>query len=123
MNTARLLTSTNDKTDRAAESEALLQAEGCCTLGSGVFYVSGITMPQSTTLMGMGAATRLILLPELEEGFAVRLTSYCTVKDLAIDGAEEEIPCPDTMIVSNMFTILIRNDSSIAGQANLRKDL
>ena len=110
MNTARLLTSTNDKTDRAAEIEALLQAEGCCTLGSGVFYVSGITMPQSTTLMGMGAATRLILLPELEEGFAVRLTSYCTIKDLAIDGAEEEIPCPDT--IGNRHGLLFKSNAT-----------
>ena len=92
-----LLTSTNDKTDRTAEIEAMLQSHGCCTLDSGVFYVSGVTMPQNTTLTGMGAATRLILQPQQKTGFAVRLDSFCTVKDLAIDGADEEIPHPDAV--------------------------
>ena len=89
------LESTGDRTDRSAEIEAKLKEHGSCLLGTGVFYVSGVKMPDSTTLMGMGTATTVILLPEVEEGAAVQIGSFCSVKDLFLRGAEEDIELGD----------------------------
>ena len=40
------LESTGDKTDRTKEIEALLEEHGACLLGTGEFFVSGVTMPE-----------------------------------------------------------------------------
>ena len=85
------LESTGDKTDRSAEIEAKLKEYGSCLLGTGVFYVSGVKMPDNTTLIGMGTATKVILMPEIEAGATVEIGSFCSVKDLFLLGAEEEI--------------------------------
>jgi hypothetical protein len=92
--TRYLLESTGDRTDRTAEIEEMLRTYGACVLGAGEFTVRGVTMPDHTTLMGLGTATRLYLDPAVEEGFAVRINSFCTVKDMAIYGAYEDIPTP-----------------------------
>ncbi|MBP3396876.1 MAG: hypothetical protein J6L87_06865 [Clostridia bacterium] len=89
-----LLESTGDHTDRTAEIEEMLRTHGACVLGAGEFTVSGVKMPDHTTLMGLGTATRLYLDPALEEGFAVQIGSFCTVKDMALYGAYEDIPTP-----------------------------
>lgn len=91
------LESTGDKTDRTKEIEALLKEYGACLLGTGVFYVSGVTMPEGTALMGMGPAARVILDESLADGFAVRLASRCTVKDLLFMGSAEPQPRPETL--------------------------
>ena len=57
------LQSTGDTTDRTAEIEAMLQTYKSCVLGSGVFYTTGITMPEGTGIFGQGAATSIELLP------------------------------------------------------------
>ena len=88
------LASTGDAADRTAEIERMLQEEGACLLGGGVYYVSGIKMPDHTTLMGLGTATKIVLAPEVEEGFAVQIGSFCTVKDLSLYGAAEDAPAP-----------------------------
>lgn len=95
LNMPYMLESTGDHTDRSREIEKILCEKGACLLGVGVFYVSGVTMPEHTTLMGLGTATRIVLDPAIEEGFAVSIGSFCTVKDLSLYGAEEEIPTPD----------------------------
>ena len=110
MNTVKMLQSTNDKTDRSAEIEALLKSEGYCQLGAGVFYVSGVTMPPHTTLAGMNGATRILLDPTLEAGFAVNINSFCTVRDLTVDGAEEE--CPHPAEVGERHGLLFLSDST-----------
>ena len=97
MNTTCMLKSTNDRTDRTAEIEAKLKENGYCMLDSGVFYVSGINMPANSTLMGMNGATRVILTPEKENGYAIKLDSFCTVRDLTVDGSFDEIPHPDAV--------------------------
>ncbi|MBE6604721.1 MAG: hypothetical protein E7639_03330 [Ruminococcaceae bacterium] len=97
MNTTYMLKSTNDHTDRTAEIEAQLKEKGYCMLDSGVFYVSGVNMPANSTLMGINGATRVILAPEKEEGYAIKLDSFCTVRDLTVDGSLDEIPHPDAV--------------------------
>jgi hypothetical protein len=86
-----------DDADRTAEIREHLQTYGCCRLGSGKYVVSGIEMPDATTLSGEGGATKLLLKAELSEGFAVKMGSFCAVKDLMVLGAEEEIPLPKTV--------------------------
>ena len=87
------LSSTEDVTDRTAAIEQLLQQYGICALGSGDYYVSGIKMPENSTIMGMGSATRLIL-AEGVTGGTVTMNSFCTVKDLCVTGAVIEPETP-----------------------------
>lgn len=89
-----ILESTKDKRDRSAEIEKMLSEIGVCILGSGDFFVSGIRMPDRTTIKGMGAATRLILAEEVTEGAAITLGSFCTVREISIVGAESDIEIP-----------------------------
>lgn len=84
------LKSKNDQSDRTAEIEEKLKVYGVCVLGSGVFYVTGVKMPDHSTLWGQGNATRVILSPEVDEGAAIQLDSFCTVRNLCVAGAEEE---------------------------------
>ncbi len=87
-----ILQSTGDKTDRTGEIEQLLSTNGACVLGAGIFYVSGIKMPEGTTLMGLGTATKVILHSEITAGYAVKINSFCTVKDLTLLGSDVDIP-------------------------------
>lgn len=80
------LPSTNDSTDRTAEIRALLEQYGVCRLGCGSFVVSGVDMPDHTALMGEGGATTVWLREDVEEGYAVRLGSFCAVKDVHLRG-------------------------------------
>lgn len=91
------LESTNDRTDRTTEIEAKLSEYGACLLGGGDFYVSGVKMPDGTSLMGMGTATRLFLQPEIESGFTVKIGSFSTIKDMFLCGSEEGISLGDTV--------------------------
>lgn len=91
---AYFLKSTNDTTDRSADIEKLLREQGVCILTPGTYYVSGVKMPDGTSLMGMGACTELILDPAVEEGYAVEIGSRCMIKDLFLKGAVEDIDRP-----------------------------
>lgn len=44
------LKSKQDKSDRTAEIEEKLKLYGVCILGSGVFYVTGVKMPDHSSL-------------------------------------------------------------------------
>ncbi len=90
-----ILESTRDKRDRSSDIEKMLKEAGVCILGSGDFFVSGIKMPDRTTIKGMGAATRLILSEEVTDGAAITLASFCTVREISISGAESDIEIPD----------------------------
>ena len=89
------LSSTQDYTDRTAEIQSLLERYGTCQLGNGIFVTTGIVMPEGTSLMGVGYATKLLLREDLEKGYTVTLNSFCTVKDLAVMGSMEEIALPE----------------------------
>jgi hypothetical protein len=91
------LPSSCDEKDRTAEIEALLCKHGACQLGSGIYVVSGIKMPNGTSLMGMGSCTKVLLAEEVEAGATIAMGSFCTVKDLMVMGSENEIPRPETV--------------------------
>ena len=92
-----ILRPTGDKSDRAPEIEKLLQEKHVCILSAGTFFVSGVKMPPHSTLCGLGEATTVILLEEVEEGTAVSMNDRCSVKNLTFLGAEGEMPRPETL--------------------------
>ena len=51
---AYVLSSTGNQKDRTEEIEKILKEKGSCVLGTGDFYVSGVKMPEGTTLSGLG---------------------------------------------------------------------
>lgn len=92
-----ILKSTGDDRDRSKEIQQMLARYQVCILGSGVFYVSSVKMPDGTSLMGMGECSQLILKEEVQSGYAVLLGSRCAVKNLAILGAAQDLPRPAEM--------------------------
>lgn len=88
------LPSTNDQTDRTGDIAHMLQTQGACLLGPGLYVVSGLDMPDCTTLTGMGGATTLLLPEDLSSGYVVKLGSFCTIKDLSLTGAQGEMERP-----------------------------
>lgn len=85
------LSSTGDNTDVTASIVSMLTLTGICHLGTGVFYVSGVDMPDDTQLIGSGPSTKVILLGnDSTEGYAIKMGSRCTVKDMSIMGSTED---------------------------------
>lgn len=78
------LESTNNTTDRTSEIVALLTNNKKCILGSGVFYTTGISMPDGSTLIGMGDAT--VLRKTGFDSYVVKMNKDNTVSNLCIDG-------------------------------------
>ena len=105
-----ILESSKDKRDRSREIEKMLRELGVCILGSGDFFVSGVTMPDRATIKGMGGATRLILMEDVTDGAAITLGSFCTVKDISIVGAEADIEMPSE--VGTRHGILFRGNAT-----------
>lgn len=87
-----------DTSDRTAEILKILNKIGSCRLESGVYYVSGLVMPEGTDLKGAGKSTvlRLIDSDESEEVCAIKMGRHCTVSDLSIIGADSDITLPET---------------------------
>lgn len=92
MNTPYFLTAPDDGRDMTAEIEKALSLYGVCRLSVGEFFTKGIHMPEGSSLFGEGGATKLILAPEVTEGAAIRLSSYCTVKDMTLLGGNADRP-------------------------------
>ncbi len=93
----KLLTSTNDKTDRTAEVAELLAKEGSCRLGEGDFYIHDLVMPEKTAIFGCGNTTRVILDESVQDGFIFRMQTLCTLKDMMLVGSETEIELSETV--------------------------
>lgn len=89
-----LLESTGDQRDRSGEIEAILKEKGSCVLGPGCFFVSGVTMPPKSTLMGLGEGSVIVFDPEPEEGYAVKMGTCCRVQNLSIAGSLEDTGRP-----------------------------
>lgn len=80
----------NSASDRTHDIETALKMDGVCRLGAGVFPVRGIQMPDNSTIIGCGDATKIRLVDEVT-GSAVKLGDNCTVSDVTILGADESI--------------------------------
>jgi len=79
------LQSTGDTTDRTNDIITMLQTNGICNLGKGVFYVSDLVMPEGSTIRGCGYATE-VRLGGSGAGFALQMDSDCIVKDVIVRG-------------------------------------
>lgn len=101
--TNNFLASTGDSTDVTNSIETLLTQNGVCHLGAGVFYVSGVNMPNDTALIGNGAST-IVILSGSSDGYAVKMGNRCKVSDMTIMGASSNITLSST--VGNRHGIL-----------------
>lgn len=86
-----------DGRDMSSAIEEKLKEYGVCLLGAGTYSVSGVTMPDNTSIIGMGRATRILLDESVQAGAALRLGSFCTVRSLSLYGSEEDIPYPEAL--------------------------
>ena len=84
--TNNYLASTGDTTDRTSAIQTMLNNTGICHLGPGVFYVTGVQMPDDSMLIGSGNATQVILASSVNDGCAVALGNSCTVRDIRFMG-------------------------------------
>ena len=85
--TNNYLAPTGDTTDVSGSILAMLNSTGICRLGAGAYWVSGVDMPENTAIIGSGAATKVYLLgTDSTEGYAIKMNSRCTIKDLSVLG-------------------------------------
>lgn len=84
--TNNYLASTNDSTDRTAEIVAMLKSTGVCKLGPGEFYINGLVMPNDTSIIGSGIATKLVLATGAE--FGIQMKKWNVLEDFSISGKE-----------------------------------
>lgn len=99
--TNNYLASTGDTTDRTGDIQTMLNTNHICRLGPGVFYVTGIDVPNLSMLIGCGTATRLILSPSVTNGYAVKLNSYSQLKDIYVKGNASYITPTDPLSTGN----------------------
>ena len=86
--TNNYLAPSGDNSDRTMDVVTMLTQNGVCRLGGGDYYVANLVMPDNTAIIGSGNKTRIIL---GSGDFAIKLGSYCTVKDLSIHGSLNNI--------------------------------
>ena len=84
--TNNYLASTGDTTDRTGDIQTLLETNGVCHLGSGVFYTTGVEIPDHASLIGSGFDTTLILDSSVTNGYTVKLKNQGLIKDMRISG-------------------------------------
>lgn len=90
------LAPSGDTTDRTADILALLTNAGVCRLGKGDYYVSNMDMPTGTAIIGSGYQTRIVL-SGTTDGYAIKMTDYCSVKDVQIVGKTSSISLSETV--------------------------
>lgn len=88
--TNNYLASTNNTDDRTSDILAMLQSTGVCHLGPGIFWVDSLIMPDDSSLIGSGTATK-VFLKSGENKFAIKMGSRCMVKDMHILGKTSDI--------------------------------
>lgn len=90
-NNGTILETTNDTTDRTSTILSILTSQKVCILGTGVFYVNNLNMPDDTAILGLGPSTKIILLgSDTTPGYAIKLGSRCSVSKVSILGNEED---------------------------------
>lgn len=91
------------------EIQNTLLRDGVCFLSKGDYLVNGIDMPDGTSIIGMGASSRLIL-SEGDNAYAIKIGSFCTVKSLCLLGSAEAIELPKS--VGNRHGILFLGNAA-----------
>ena len=86
------LESTGDTNDRTDEIISRLQNYKKCVLGTGIFYTTGINMPDGSSLIGSGDATTLFKDNERSNtNYVVNMNKNNTISNLCIDGNNNNI--------------------------------
>ena len=86
---------TGNTTDMTSSIVFMLNQYGICQLGIGVYYVSGINMPDDTILIGSGTKTIIRL---TDSGtYAIKMNKRNKVSNLSIDGGESDITLSETL--------------------------
>ena len=83
--TNNYLASTGDTTDRTGDIQTMLET-GTCHLGPGVFYVTGVEIPDGGAIIGSGPDTVVILDSSVTNGYTIKLKNRGLVKDLTVQG-------------------------------------
>jgi hypothetical protein len=83
------LYSTGTLDDRSSEILAKLNTYGHCKLTDGVYYVSGVDMPDGTMLEGNGKNTIIRLLDTVNSGYCVKIMVNNTVQNICFSGGTE----------------------------------
>ena len=93
-----VLQSTGDTADRTADIAAVLTQYGSCYLGTGIFYVKNLTMPDNTSIIGSGiglktvgsnvagGTTLRLIDDDVNECYAVGVRTRCSISNLVING-------------------------------------
>lgn len=89
--------------DRTSDIVTMLTSQGVCRLGKGDYYVNNLVMPNGTSIVGCGRATRIILSGS-SDGFAIKMNSSCNVSHVSIFGSVSTITLSST--VGNRHGIL-----------------
>ena len=103
-----VLQSTGNYTDRTVDILEMLNTYGVCTLGKGDFFVRNLDMPNGTTLQGLGNASKIFLISDVTDGYAVQIGVHCTVQDVAIYGNASSRPSE----VGTRHGIILKGDAS-----------
>lgn len=84
-------TSENYATNMQPRILAALNTYGYCKLGTGVYYITAIEMPEGSTLEGNGEKTVIKLLDSQTASTAIIMHKFNTVKNLRISGSFSDI--------------------------------
>ena len=115
--TNNYLASTGDTTDRATDIQTLLNTTGYCHLGPGDFYITGVAMPSASCIEGCGNKTRVFLKSSVTDGFAFKLPTYGTIKNMRIIGSTGTHTPSST--VGTRHGILFEGDASAVSPSNI----
>ena len=82
----------SNKTDMTGPIMSMLTDTGYCHLAPGIYYVSGsINMPAGSMLEGCGNKTIIRLLSSVSNGYIVKPSSDCIIKNIRFSGSYSEI--------------------------------
>lgn len=86
-----LTTPPDGQKDMKTVIEKKLTDNGVCMLQDGDYYVSGISMPTKSAIIGIGKKSRIILMDSVTDGAAIKMNSECTVQNITIYGGENTV--------------------------------
>lgn len=95
------LIATGNQTDRTEEIVDMLNTYGICKLGKGIYYVSGVTMPNNSSIVGIGDGTIVRLLDASTDANTVTMGKRCTIENIRFVGADTRQGGSDTIGTRN----------------------
>ncbi len=94
--TNNYLAPSGNDSDRTADILTMLQSNGICRLGAGEYWIDSLVMPDNTSIIGSGTATK-VYLKSGDNKFAIKMGKYCVVKDMALYGSTSAISVTETV--------------------------